>query len=50
MATRSIISGHFVLYTDAERVLPIVATFPDEPMLDVRFGTAMTGYHPDINR
>jgi pimeloyl-ACP methyl ester carboxylesterase len=43
-------AGHFVLYSDPEKVLPIVATFLDEPESDVPFGTALTGYHPGLTR
>ncbi len=43
-------ASHFVLYADPAKVLPIVATFLDEPVSDQPFGTAMTGYHPGVTR
>jgi pimeloyl-ACP methyl ester carboxylesterase len=43
-------AGHFVLCSDPEKVIPIVATFLDEPDYDVPFGTAVTGYHPGVTR
>jgi pimeloyl-ACP methyl ester carboxylesterase len=42
-------AGHFVLYDDAERVLPIVATFLDNTST-VPFATTISGYHPGETR
>lgn len=38
-------AGHFVLYEDAEKVLPIVANFLDSTST-VPFATTISGYHP----
>ncbi len=43
-------ASHFVLSADPERLLPVVATFLDEPVSAVPFGTPMTGYHPGVTR
>jgi hypothetical protein len=39
-----------VLSADPERLLPVVATFLDEPVSEVPFGTPLTGYHPGVTR
>lgn len=43
-------SGHFVLNDDPEKVLPIIATFLDEPVSDLSWATTKTGYHPGETR
>jgi len=43
-------AGHFVLYDDPEKVLPIVATFLNEPESIVPFATTQSGYHPGVTR
>jgi pimeloyl-ACP methyl ester carboxylesterase len=43
-------AGHFVLYEDAEKVLPIVANFLDTPPARVPFATTISGYHPGQTR
>jgi pimeloyl-ACP methyl ester carboxylesterase len=43
-------AGHFVLNDDPEKLLPIVATFLDQPTSTVPFATPTTGYHPGVTR
>lgn len=43
-------AGHFVLNDDPEKLLPIVATFLDQPTSTIPFATAKTGYHPGVTR
>jgi pimeloyl-ACP methyl ester carboxylesterase len=43
-------AGHFVLYEDPEKLLPIVATFLDLPTSTVPFATTISGYHPGETR
>jgi pimeloyl-ACP methyl ester carboxylesterase len=43
-------AGHFVLNEDPEKLLPIVATFLDEPGTRVPFATTLSGYHPGETR
>ena len=43
-------AGHFVLNDDPEKVLPIIATFLDQPISTVPFATTKTGYHPGETR
>ncbi len=43
-------AGHFVLNDDPERLVPIVATFLDQPMSTVAFATTLSGYHPGETR
>ena len=43
-------AGHFVLYEDPEKVLPIVANFLDQPASTVPFATTISGYHPGETR
>jgi pimeloyl-ACP methyl ester carboxylesterase len=42
-------AGHFVLYEDPEKLLPIVATFLDHTST-VPFATTPSGYHPGETR
>jgi pimeloyl-ACP methyl ester carboxylesterase len=43
-------AGHFVLYEDPEKLLPIVANFLDQPTSAVAFATTTSGYHPGETR
>jgi pimeloyl-ACP methyl ester carboxylesterase len=43
-------AGHFVLYEDPEKLLPIVANFLDQPTSPVAFATTISGYHPGETR
>jgi pimeloyl-ACP methyl ester carboxylesterase len=43
-------AGHFVLYEDPEKLLPIVASFLDQPTSPVPFATTISGYHPGETR
>lgn len=43
-------AGHFVLNDDPEKLLPIIATFLDQPTSTVPFATPQTGYHPGVTR
>jgi len=43
-------AGHFVLYEDPDRLLPIVARFFDAPVSSLPFATPGTGYHPGVTR
>jgi pimeloyl-ACP methyl ester carboxylesterase len=43
-------AGHFVLYEDPEKLLPIVANFFDQPTSPVAFATTISGYHPGETR
>jgi pimeloyl-ACP methyl ester carboxylesterase len=43
-------SSHFVLSSDPEKLLSVVATFLDEPESEIPFGTPQTGYHPGVTR
>jgi pimeloyl-ACP methyl ester carboxylesterase len=43
-------AGHFVLNDDPEKLLPIIATFLDQPTSTVPFATVKTGYHPGETR
>jgi pimeloyl-ACP methyl ester carboxylesterase len=43
-------ASHFVLGSDPEKLLPVIAAFLDEPVSEIPFGTAQTGYHPGVTR
>jgi pimeloyl-ACP methyl ester carboxylesterase len=43
-------AGHFVLYEDPEKLLPVVANFLDQPTSPVAFATTLSGYHPGETR
>ncbi len=43
-------AGHFALYSEPERVIPVVKHFLEEPERRVPVGTAATGYHPGETR
>jgi pimeloyl-ACP methyl ester carboxylesterase len=42
-------AGHFVLNDDPEKLLPVVATFLDQPT-SAAFATTLSGYHPGETR
>jgi hypothetical protein len=39
-------AGHFVLFSDSKRVIPIVERFLEKPGKRIPIATAETGYHP----
>jgi pimeloyl-ACP methyl ester carboxylesterase len=43
-------AGHFLLNDDPEKLLPVVATFFDQPESKVPFATTLSGYHPGKTR
>jgi pimeloyl-ACP methyl ester carboxylesterase len=43
-------SGHFALFSEPERVLPIVMHFFDEPLRRTPVATARMGFHPGETR
>lgn len=43
-------AGHFVLNDDPEKLLPIIATFLDQPETGIPFATTLSGYHPGETR
>jgi len=43
-------AGHFVLYDDPEKLLPIVANFLDQQPSTIPFATTISGYHPGETR
>jgi pimeloyl-ACP methyl ester carboxylesterase len=43
-------SGHFVLFSEPEKLLPTVAAFLDAPASQVPLGTAKSGYYPGVTR
>jgi pimeloyl-ACP methyl ester carboxylesterase len=43
-------ASHYVLNSDPDSVLPVVARFLDEPESEIPFATEMTGYHPGVTR
>jgi len=43
-------AGHYVLFSEPERVIPVVERFLKEPEKRVPFATAETGYHPGETR
>jgi pimeloyl-ACP methyl ester carboxylesterase len=43
-------AGHFVLYSEQERVIPIVKHFLEKPENRIPVATAGTGYHPGETR
>ncbi len=43
-------ASHFVLYSEPERVIPIVKHFLEKPDRDLPLATAETGYHPGETR
>jgi pimeloyl-ACP methyl ester carboxylesterase len=43
-------AGHFVLYSEQERVIPIVKHFLEKPEKEIPLATAETGYHPGETR
>jgi pimeloyl-ACP methyl ester carboxylesterase len=43
-------ASHFVLYSEQERVIPVVKHFLEKPEKKIPFATAETGYHPGETR
>jgi pimeloyl-ACP methyl ester carboxylesterase len=43
-------AGHFALFSEQERVIPVVENFLEKPEKTMPFGTAATGYHPGETR
>ena len=43
-------ASHFVLYSDPQKVIPIVETFLNEPSVKIPLATPETGYHPGETR
>jgi pimeloyl-ACP methyl ester carboxylesterase len=43
-------AGHFVLFSEQERVIPIVKHFLEKPEKSIPLATAETGYHPGETR
>jgi pimeloyl-ACP methyl ester carboxylesterase len=43
-------AGHFVLYSEPERVIPVVKHFLEKPAKEIPLATAETGYHPGHSR
>ncbi len=43
-------ASHFVLYSEQERVIPVVKHFLEKPEKGIPLGTAETGYHPGETR
>lgn len=43
-------ASHFVLYSEQERVVPVVKHFLEKPEKQIPLGTAETGYHPGETR
>jgi pimeloyl-ACP methyl ester carboxylesterase len=43
-------ASHFVLYSEQERVIPIVKHFLEKPKKEIPLATAETGYHPGETR
>jgi len=43
-------ASHFVLYSEPERVIPVVKRFLEKPEKGIPLATAETGYHPGETR
>ena len=43
-------AGHFALFSEQERVIPVVRNFLEKPEKKIPIATAEMGYHPDENR
>jgi pimeloyl-ACP methyl ester carboxylesterase len=43
-------ASHFVIFSEQERVIPIVQHFLEKPAKDIPLATAKTGYHPGETR
>jgi pimeloyl-ACP methyl ester carboxylesterase len=43
-------ASHFVLFSEQERVIPIVKHFLEKPEKSIPLATAETGYHPGETR
>jgi hypothetical protein len=43
-------AGHFALFSERERVMPVVAHFLEKPEKNIPVATAEMGYHPGETR
>ena len=43
-------AGHFLLYWDQQKVIPVIETFLSESSVKIPFASAETGYHPGETR
>ena len=43
-------AGHFALFSEQERVIPVVRNFLEKPEKKIPIATAEMGYHPDETR
>jgi len=43
-------ASHFALFSEKERVIPIVKHFLEKPETSIPLATAATGYHPGETR
>ena len=43
-------AGHFTLFSEPERVIPVVKHFLEKPAKRIPVSTAETGYHPGETR
>ena len=43
-------AGHFALFSEPKRVIPMVETFLEKPEKKIPIATAETGYHPGETR
>jgi pimeloyl-ACP methyl ester carboxylesterase len=43
-------AGHFVLFSEQERVIPVIRNFLQKPEKKIPIATAEMGYHPDETR
>jgi pimeloyl-ACP methyl ester carboxylesterase len=43
-------ASHFMLFSEPERLLPLIAYFLDAPNAKLPLGTAATGYYPGVTR
>ena len=43
-------AGHFALFSEQERVIPVVKNFLEKPEKKIPIATAEMGYHPDETR
>jgi len=43
-------ASHFALFSEQERVIPIVKHFLEKPAKSIPLATAETGYHPGETR
>jgi hypothetical protein len=43
-------AGHFALFSEQERVIPVIRNFLEKPEKKIPIATAEMGYHPDETR